>query len=469
MVWPTLSMVVAVYVARLIYHAYFSPLASIPGPFLNKISNLPLNYQLIRGQFHTYSVKLHAKYGEVVRIGYDHISLSSTSDTRMVLATHAFRKGRMYREIGGNGCEPSMFTTTLPEVNKARRRMLGDAFAAHTMRAVEDLVVDAGASALITAWDSEIAKQGPVARVNYYYAFHRMAVDVIGAVAFGSSFNILKTRNADIIDWLHDTAMKLKESRRKIEQITYDSIMTRKKVVSETGLPPRIDVLQRCINAKDPETGQGLTPPQLESELILMLVAGSDTTGSTLTWIVMNLLHNPECYKRVTHEIRSTFPHTSQTISYADAKTKLPYLSAVIYESMRITSPSATMLTRNVPAEGICLSFGACHHNPRLWKNPGVFDPERFLGPDSTKRISDVLTFSTGVRVCIGRNLAMLDIFTALANILRRYDFKLPDDAPYGPHRLSPSGIPVEVPGLSYLVTGPVNPKNNCWVNISLA
>ncbi|ORX64493.1 cytochrome P450 [Linderina pennispora] len=402
MVWPTLSMVVAVYVARLIYHAYFSPLASIPGPFLNKISNLPLNYQLIRGQFHTYSVKLHA----------------DTSDTRMVLATHAFRKGRMYRRSAATDVTQHV-TTTLPEVNKARRRMLGDAFAAHTMRAVENLVVDAGASALITAWDSEIAKQGQVARVNYYYAFHRMAVDVIGAVAFGSSFNILKTRNADIIDWLHDTAMK---------------------VVSETGLPPRIDVLQ----------SQGLTPPQLESELILMLVAGSDTTGSTLTWIVMNLLHNPECYKR------------------------LPYLSAVIYESMRITSPSATMLTRNVPAEGvtiqgffiptgsqICLSFGACHHNPRLWKNPGVFDPERFLGPDSTKRISDVLTFSTGVRVCIGRNLAMLDIFTALANILRRYDFKLPDDAV--------RGIPVEVPGLSYLVTGPVNPKNNCWVNISLA
>ncbi|ORX68652.1 cytochrome P450 [Linderina pennispora] len=491
--WTVALLAASVYLVQLVHTAFFSPLAQVPGPLLNKFSNLPLKYHVIRGQYHSYTSALHAKYGEIVRIGYNHVSLSNTSDARLVLATHAFLKGPMYEK--GHLIEANTFSTIDPEENKIRRRQIGSAFAMHTMRAVEDTVVDAGANSLISVWDAEISKQGGAAKVNYFYSFHRMGYDVIGAIGFGESFNILKTGNTDVIDWMQDTVhlksfrslspmlvkipwlfSKLKHSHSQMVATTLGRVEMRKRLIKEAGAPPRVDVLQKFIDAEDPVTGDKLTLRQLQSEVALMLVAGTDTTSNTITYAIVHLLHNPSIYKRVTEEVRSTFPDSSQVISFEDAKAKLSYLSAVIYETMRINPSVSGMLPRSAPAKGatiqgyniphdtqICVSIAACHRNPHTWKNPDVFDPERFLGPDSAERVKDILVFSSGVRVCIGRNLAWLEIYTVLANILRKYDFSLPADAPYGPHRLGKSGAPVEIPAVSHIVTNPENPKDNCW------
>ncbi|ORX68578.1 cytochrome P450 [Linderina pennispora] len=496
---PAILLAIVVYAALTVKRAFFSPLSTIPGPFLNKLSNLPLRYHTMTGSYHSYTTQLHAKYGEVVRVGTDFVSLSSTSDTRLVLATHAFRKGPSYT-IGMMLAENS-FSTTNPELNKVRRRQIGDAFAVHTMRAVEDLVVDAGANSLIKVWDAALAEQGDKARINYFYSFHRAGFDVIGALGFGQSFNILQTGNTEVIDNMQNaihlkvlTSMipfsrfvpalfkEEKQSQNATVQLIRDTIDMRKKLISETGKPPQIDVLQKFIDAKDPVTGEMLADKSLMSEIFLMLVAGTDTTSNTLSWVMMQLMHHPYVYQRVTEEVRTTFPDTSQTISFSEAKSKLPYLSAVIHETMRINPSVAGFLPRCAPAEGatiqghyipadaqICVSTAACQRNPRTWKNPETFDPERFLGQDSAERLKDLLTFSSGVRVCIGRNLAWLELYTVLANVLRRYDFELPEDAPYGAHKLSNLGIPVEIPSESFIVTSPVNPKVNCWVNVSLA
>ncbi|KAJ1926235.1 hypothetical protein EC988_010316, partial [Linderina pennispora] len=113
---PAVSLAIAVYVALTIKRAFFSPLSTIPGPFLNKLSNLPLRYHTMTGSYHAYTTQLHTKYGEVVRIGADFISLSNTSDTRLVLATHGFRKGPIYTT--GLLLEENSFATTNPELNK---------------------------------------------------------------------------------------------------------------------------------------------------------------------------------------------------------------------------------------------------------------------------------------------------------------------------------------------------------------
>ncbi|ORX67060.1 cytochrome P450 [Linderina pennispora] len=499
--WTAFGLALAACTTCLAYRAFFSPLACISGPFLNRISNLPLQYHMLRGHYHWYSTQLHARYGDMVRMGIDHVSLSNTADTRRVLATHAFRKGRMYNQIESNGYGVNTFSTVDPEVNKLRRRLIGDAFAMHTMRQVEGLIVESGASALIKLWDSEIASQGGIARINYFYTFHRMGYDVIGELAFGRTFNTLPTGDMELIDWIHDSIKlsiligqapiitkflwvfrRLVDSTKKIQRLVHDTIETRKKLIREAGKPPRVDVLQKFIDAKDMETSNVLLPVQLESEVRLTLLAGSDTTSNTLSFTIMNLMHYPEHYRRVTDEVRSAFPDTSKMISFADAKAKLPYLTAVIYESMRLNPSLANMLQRSVPAEGaifqncflpgdtqICISISACHRNPQLWNNPDVFDPERFLGPDSAERIKDILTFSSGVRACIAKNMVMLELYTALANTLRRYNFSLPADSMYGPHRLDRNEIPVEIPSSSFIVTGPTSPKAHCWVNISRA
>ncbi|KAJ2496609.1 hypothetical protein GGH96_005713 [Coemansia sp. RSA 1972] len=158
-------------------------------------------------------------------------------------------------------------------------------------------------------------------------------------------------------------------------------------------------------------------------------------------------------------------------------------LTAILYESMRMHSAVSGYLPRIVPHTGatimdyylpptteICVSFSACHRNKHTWLDPHRFMPERFMGPDAELRKRDVLVFGSGVRMCAGRNLAWIELYTLLANVLRRYDFELPRDAVYGPHRISDNGSGPEcIPGLSFTTFGPANPSRHCNVKISLA
>ncbi|KAJ1955580.1 hypothetical protein GGI12_005527, partial [Dipsacomyces acuminosporus] len=79
--------------------------------------------------------------------------------------------------------------------------------------------------------------------------------------------------------------------------------------------------------------------------------------------------------------------------------------------------------------------------NKRYWKNPYHFDPTRFLDSDEAKR--NVFTFSYGARVCPGRQLSWFEMLTTLANILKDYDMRFPDDYSIrGPHVLDDKGYP---------------------------
>ncbi|KAJ2428257.1 hypothetical protein GGF41_001430, partial [Coemansia sp. RSA 2531] len=187
---------------------------------------------------------------------------------------------------------------------------------------------------------------------------------------------------------------------------------------------------------------------------------------------------------RLRDDIRREFPDHSAPIHYEEARTRLPYLTAVINESMRVSPIAAGYFPCRLPMDGsgaticgyyiphdtaeICLGIAAAHRSNDVWPDPCRFDPERFMGADAESNWKNILAFSSGVRMCIGRNLAWVEMYTTLANLLRRYDFKLPDNAPYGPHRLL-NGIPEAIPGIAFITSGPKDPKANYQVEISLA
>ncbi|KAJ1954734.1 hypothetical protein GGI12_005725, partial [Dipsacomyces acuminosporus] len=378
-------------------------------PFLNSFTNIPLLYHVLTGKYDTYTRALHARYGEIVRIGYNKVSLSSTADTRLVLATHAFLKAPSYET--GTLRSPTTFSTTSPELNKTRRRQLGNGFAMHTIKAMEDLVLENGVLSLISSWDKKLADKDSVL-VNYFYGFHFLGLDVIGAVGFGQSFNAIANDKTDIAEHvlgsLNLTSLRssmpiikpiqswivpnLIRSVKVVENVVDDSITNRRKLVKDTGKIPQADILQKFIDAHDPITGETLDEESLKSEIRLLLIAGTDTTSNTLSWTLMYLMHYPDVYKRLQDEIRAKFPDIAVPIRYSEAKSGLPYLTAVIYESMRMNPSVAGLLPRAVPKEGValqgyhipssvelCVSFSACHRNEKTWPHPNRFDPERFM------------------------------------------------------------------------------------------
>ncbi|KAJ2739519.1 hypothetical protein H4R23_000400 [Coemansia sp. Cherry 401B] len=490
------------FIGRAVRRAVFTPLWKIPGPRLNAFTNLPFLFHTFCGRYHTYTIRLHEQYGEVVRVGYNQVSVCNVSELRRILATHKFRKSKHYER--GLFLPPTIFSSTDPELNRTRRRQMGPTYSMATMRMLEDKVIESGAAALIGEWDRQLLGQKH-ALVNYFYGFHGAAVDIISVLGFGHSFGIIKNGDRRIIDGLHRhvafvvmrscfgllgrypwIAKPLLDGRQYVTQVAEEAIARRHAENEKTGGSKRVDILQRLIEAHNPATGQQVTGPHLTAEILLLLIAGTDTTSNTLSWTLMHLLHHPEVMQRLQQDIRQAFPDNSRPIGFDEARAQLPYLTAVFYESMRLHPAVSGYLPRAVPEEGavlvdayhlpagtdICISLAACHRNVNIWHNPHQFNPERFMGPDAELRKRDVLVFSTGVRMCTGRNLAWIELYTMLANLLRKYNFELPENAQYGPHRIAPKDdavCPQSIPGSAYTTFGPGNPSRNCQVKISLA
>ncbi|KAJ2044004.1 hypothetical protein GGI08_007230 [Coemansia sp. S2] len=127
------------------------------------------------------------------------------------------------------------------------------------------------------------------------------------------------------------------------------------------------------------------------------------------------------------------------------------------------------MLPRLAPAGGLrlggyflpagtwlCCAIGAVHMNPGVFADPEVFDPERFLKEERF----NMLAFSTGVRACLGRNLALVEMHVVLANLLRRYDLALPAGVP------AKGGVP-DIPRKTMMTMNPTHPDRDCLVQIS--
>ncbi|KAJ2812667.1 hypothetical protein H4S07_001245 [Coemansia furcata] len=503
LVGATLAFYVIVVVTRSLLRSLFSPLNTVPGPLLNKFTNLPLFYSILRGTYYEYSIRLHTQYGELVRLGRDHVSVSNASELRRILATHTFRKGANYER--SVYLMPTVFSTTDPDLNRTRRRQFGSLYAMSSIRSMEDLILEHGVLSLIKSWDKalENSEEENCATVNYHYGFHGMSFDIIGILGFGKSFNVLSQGDTAMTDAFHKLLVFLAmtgripiiqhmrwafkplfDARDYVTQVVHRSIETRKAYIAENGKPPRIDLLQKIIDARDPLTGEVIDMPNLVSETALLLAAGTDTTSNTLSWTIMHLMHYPHVYQRLRDDIRREFPDHSTPIRYEEARKQLPYLTAVLNESMRVSPSVASYLPRRLPMDGngatvcghyiphgageICLGIAACHRRSDIWPDPSRFDPERFMGADTDGNLKNMLAFSSGVRMCIGRNLAWVELYTTMANLLRRYDFKLPDSAPYGPHRTF-NGIPEEIPGIAFITSGPRDPTRNCKVEISLA
>ncbi|KAJ2866258.1 hypothetical protein GGI22_001320, partial [Coemansia erecta] len=343
---------------------------------------------------------------------------------------------------------------------------MGNSYSLPSVRLYEDKVLEHGVLSLISLWDRQIASSfnKENALVNFHHGFHGMTYDIIGILGFGESFNILATGDTKIIDSVLKFAkLAALQSRvsfsKKLEPLLRewidgrnyvlatirDTIKKRKQEVCVSDLKDdakHVDLLQKLVNARDPFSGEPIDDESLIAEVSVLLIGGTDTISNTLTWTMLCLLNRPDVYERLKMEIRTSFPDKRTVIRSDDARSKLPYLTAVLYEVMRLHPAVGGYLSRAVPKEGahlmngeyfiphgteVFLSLFACHRNKDTWSNPTEFDPERFMGPGSEERIKDVLVFSSGVRICAGRHLAIVELYTALANLILRYDFRLPD------------------------------------------
>ena len=198
-------------------------------------------------------------------------------------------------------------------------------------------------------------------------------------------------------------------------------------------------LVRALITAADPHTGQPLSDDDICHELVLFILAGHDTTSTTLTYSLWALGHHPAVQDRVFEEVSALGdrPLTPDDVP------RLGHTVRVLHEALRLCPPGAgtpRLLKKDLVVDGYRLeagtvavvSFYAMHRDPRLWGDPLTFDPDRFLPERSQGRSRwQYLPFGGGPRSCIGDHFAMLEATLALATLIRAARIQsLNDDFP---------------------------------------
>ena len=203
-------------------------------------------------------------------------------------------------------------------------------------------------------------------------------------------------------------------------------------------------LVRALMDAIDPETDRPLTDDEICHELVLFMLAGHDTTSTTLTYALWSLGHHRDIQERVRAEVAAL---GERALTPEDVP-GLELTVRVLHEALRLCPPAAGTMrtpTRDIVVDGhlveaetmALVSFYALHRDPALWEEPLRFDPDRFL-PERSKGRSrwQYLPFGGGPRSCIGDHFAMLEATLALATIVRAADIEsldsdFPLDTPF--------------------------------------
>ncbi len=227
--------------------------------------------------------------------------------------------------------------------------------------------------------------------------------------------------------------------RERIRQLLYAEIRDRRQYL-QSGVNPdeKNDILTLLLQARD-ENGEALSDEELHDELVTLLLAGHETTASALVWMLYWIHYLPEVQQKLRAELAELDDPDPMAIA------KLPYLTAVCQEALRIYPITPTTFVRVLrqPMTMAGYSFAAgtalmpatyiIHQNPDVYPEPKQFRPERFLERQYAPH--EYLPFGGGHRRCIGSALAMMELKLGVATLLQDFELMLPHPRPLTPAR----------------------------------
>jgi cytochrome P450 len=214
------------------------------------------------------------------------------------------------------------------------------------------------------------------------------------------------------------------------------------------------DILSMLLSARE-EDGSGMSDQQIHDEAMTLLLGGSETTSTTLSWLFHVLGTHPMIEQRVHAELDDALRDWD---GGAQALRKLDYLSRVVQETLRLY-PAGWLLNRVSLTEvelgdyrlpsGSMVFFSpyALHRDPAAFPDPERFDPDRWLdGPALATSRAALLPFGAGSRKCIGESYALAESVTVAAMIARRWRLAPVPGQPVRPKPTSvlvPSQLPM--------------------------
>ncbi|KAF2753862.1 cytochrome P450, partial [Pseudovirgaria hyperparasitica] len=489
-----------------LYVTLFSSLRNIPGPLLARLTPLRAIYQRLPSRVIDAALHDFNTYGDIYISKPNTITICNPQDVRTVLGSSIFRKIDMYHGVHDPALA-NIVTFSDPAMASRRRRQLAPYFTSSYLLRMESIILQKGAKAIGSKWHSLLDGRD-TAVVNYRNDTQLATFSIMATLAFGRSTgdDSLESADSRIIGWISSTAVYVglrmnfplllkfplsillrpsltayadflaysAESVKRRKQLLDKQVSPEKHQAEALQVPE--DMLQAFIKAQDPESKIVMTAKEVQAESLGMQLAGSETTAAALTWALHLFTLYPHYRARAETEVRSRFAK-GHLISYTECRV-LEFLEAFIYEMFRYTPITSGFMPQfastDVVLQGYLVPAGthiafnliALNNRTDVWAEPNKFRPERFLEDTDKKRY--VFAFSYGVRNCLGRNLAWMEILPILANLLNEFDMEGIGNGSeaFRPHGRRDNGEPALMPSKCHIVFAPKYPERDCRILI---
>eukprot|EP00058_Branchiostoma_floridae_P012137 XP_002597625.1 hypothetical protein BRAFLDRAFT_59118 [Branchiostoma floridae] len=249
------------------------------------------------------------------------------------------------------------------------------------------------------------------------------------------------------IPFVSQEEKKLTKNTLEMQEFCIHQIQQHRATFDPNDIRDFIDAfLLEQRHAGGDQTQNGFTDKQLQEVLLDLFLAGTETTSTAIGWALFDMLLYPNvqekasCYFLVHQEIDSVLGQAVPSYSLRD---KMPYTTATLAEVQRIntilpysvphaTSTDTTLNGYTIPEDAIILvNLWSVHMDPQLFPVPDKFNPGRFLDQDGNfSKHPALISFSIGPRVCLGEQLARMELFVLFVSLMQRFTFQLPEGAP---------------------------------------
>ncbi|RDW83583.1 cytochrome P450 [Aspergillus mulundensis] len=460
-----LAIALAVYVAALsVYRLYFHALSHIPGPKLAAITHgYEFYFNVVKGGLFIWEVeRMHKVYGPIVRINPREVHIQDPEYYEEIYASSARKREKDAVLMAKFGLAGSGFSTVDSETHRQRRAPVERFFAKRVIEKNEALIYrsidkllyyidEAHRSDTVISLDAGFAALTSDIIYEYVYGFNPGSLDkdgFNGQVRDGINglmrmshllyfFPVLnKIMDAVPLPWLEKlspSAFALADQKRDLYERGIRALNDAHSSTAE-----KSDNLINALAAPS-VPGHMRSPERLMNEGFALIIGGTETTARTLSVGAWHIYADEEIRRKLREELKSVMPTPESRPRWNELE-KLPYLSGVVNESLRLSTGIGNRSARVAPTEtltykGVTIPPGtpisSIHQpilmHPEIFPNPEAFDPERWIRAAAQDIRLDryLVNFGKGSRICVGLNLAYAELFLVIALLVRRFDLEL--------------------------------------------
>ncbi|TFK79961.1 high nitrogen upregulated cytochrome P450 monooxygenase 2 [Polyporus arcularius HHB13444] len=441
------------------------PLACYPGPISLRLSKLWMAFISRSGYQHLYYKDLHERYGNVVRIGPNELSIREPSAVMALVGPSGLPKGP--HVTGRLLTDKDLPMIGIEDISShmTRRRAWNRGFSSAAIAEYEELV-GRRAMQLVQRLEAHQGRQVDLERWFDYFSY-----DAMYDITFGGGSELLRDGDENNVwsvlsegmtamtffghvPWLGVYFGFLPAATRPIKSLL---AACKGLVKQRMQRGSRTRDLFHYLNHEDQKDKAPPPMRQLVDDGILAIVGGADTVSGALTSVLFCLLTHPEAYEKLQTEIDEYYPRGDNVLS-TRCHRDMKYLEAVINETLRVYSPGLGGSQRKVPADGPGVTVGSLYIPPgtALWVHafslhrdpnnffpfPDDFWPERWLfashssdplspeaadakPADFVHNEEAYMPFSHGPMNCVGKNFALMEMRIVICALVQRFRFRL--------------------------------------------